>query len=608
MIKLFSFFFRSASTIRRKGPQAIIVLIIAYLLSPISVHAQTYTYGWQIDNFDSQIKVRSDGRVEVTETLKVDFGTLDKHGIYRDIPYVYSNDDGSKTYTQITVASVKRNDKDEKYTTSQGNGYIRIKVGDANKTISSNQTYAVSYLATGVLKKVADYDELYWNVTGNYWDVPIQSAGATVTLPDNGIKQTACYQEQYGSTTECTAQGKGSTATFKSAGPLNPSGGMTIAVGYNRTMVPILIVARPKTLWEKIMEPQNLLLLPLTAVILWTIILWRWWKYGRDFWFRRKDLFDTNAVEETKPIGTHETVVVEYAPPENLRPAELGVIIDQKADTRDVTATIIDLATRGFLKIKEIPKAWLFGKVDYELTKASKNTAGLIAYEQKLYDELFQSGNTVTISSLKNTFYDELATVKDFLYNDVVEKKLFIKRPDKVRNIYFVVAFLVLVASVISSIFALANQVAPVVCVSIGVIVGILPLFVLANFMPRRTGLGNDLYKKTQGYYLFISKAEQNRQKFFENKNLFNVVLPYAITFGLVEKFASAMKEIGLKPQTTGWYVGAHPFNLGTFGNDVEAFSNSVSKSMASTPHSSGGSSGGGFSGGGFGGGGGGSW
>jgi uncharacterized membrane protein len=132
-------------------------------------------------------------------------------------------------------------------------------------------------------------------------------------------------------------------------------------------------------------------------------------------------------------------------------------------------------------------------------------------------------------------------------------------------------------------------------------------MVIFSRAMGKRTPKGRELYRRIKGYREFVNTAERYRQKFFEQKNLFNEVLPFAIVFGLTKKFAEAMKEIGLKnPELVGYY-GAHPFSAYTFTNSVTAFSNSFSSAAASVPSSSG-SGGGGSSGGGFGGGGGGSW
>jgi uncharacterized membrane protein len=131
--------------------------------------------------------------------------------------------------------------------------------------------------------------------------------------------------------------------------------------------------------------------------------------------------------------------------------------------------------------------------------------------------------------------------------------------------------------------------------------------FLFAIIMPRKTAHGREMFRRSRGYELFISKAEKHKQRFFEKKNMFNEILPYAIVFGLTEKFANAFAAMGLDPQSHSWYVGSRPFNAAVFGAHVASFSGSLSSAMATAPGGSG-FGGGGFSGGGFGGGGGGSW
>src|SRR6266404_4562456 len=129
-------------------------------------------------------------------------------------------------------------------------------------------------------------------------------------------------------------------------------------------MVQLLVGKPPKSFWGKLIQwPTNA---PLILVVLAGIgthgILW--YKYGRDYWFAGNLFGIKDQKGTTKPIGAHETISVEFTPPENLRPAEIGVLMDERADTLDVTSSIIDLATRGYLTITEVSKIWLFGKVD----------------------------------------------------------------------------------------------------------------------------------------------------------------------------------------------------------------------------------------------------
>lgn len=281
--------------------------------------------------------------------------------------------------------------------------------------------------------------------------------------------------------------------------------------------------------------------------------------------------------------------------------------MDERADTLDISATIIDLANRGFLTIKEIQKKWVFGSTDYELKQTNKQTTALLPYEKLLLDRLFISGKNITMSSLKTTFYDDLADVKKKLYEDVMKKKLFVAHPETIRAKYLGLGFAIFFLGVLCLFGAFPLVNAPLLTFGIGtLLIGILFMFV-SRTMPRRSALGREYYQRVLGYQLFISGAEKYRQQFYEKKNLFNEILPYAIVFGLTGKFAKAMKDMGIKPTQPSWYTGHHAFVPIVFASEINNFSQSLSTAIASTPSKSGGFSGG-SSGGGFGGGGGGSW
>lgn len=574
------------------------------ILLPRSVAADD---GWEIDRFQSNIAVEQSGNVRVVERIVVDFKDLEKHGIFRDIPIAYESN-GDTFYTELTVDSVHQNGEPMQYEESRSNGYTQLKIGDPDKTITGEQTYSIQYSVKGVLRSFAAYDELYWNITGDKWPVPINYAEATVTLPREGISQTTCFEGYAESTALCQKSIQdGKTAKFATYGALGEAQGLTVVVGYEKGMVPILAVERPKTFWEKFIEWPSLATLFVVLFGGIGTVLYKWHTEGRDYWFGQNIFGKKDDPGNVKPIGGHETVTVEFMPPEKLRPAELGVLMDERAHTHDVVATIIDLATRGYLTITEIPKKWIFGKVDYMLTKKSKPETELLGYEKKLLDNLFKTGNEVTMSSLKQTFYDELKEVKAELYKEVVAKGLFPKDPEKVRNNYLAFGIVSLVIGGVIIGWTIENEFIIGADLALGLCVVGLMLMLLSNVMPRRTAYGRELYRRARGYHLFINSAEKHRQKFFERKNMFNEVLPYAIVFGLTEKFANQMKEIGVQPSTTGWYSGIHGFHAGTFGSNMNDFSSSMSSAMASAPSSSGGFSGG-SSGGGFGGGGGGSW
>lgn len=578
-----------------------LTLILLSLFTLFFTYPAYAAENWVIDNFQSQVNLQSDGKVQVTETIDADFGSLVKHGIYRDIPYIYPTDQGNNIYTDVQVQSILQDGSAANYQTSKEGNFLRLKIGDANRTISYKHTYQIMYFATGVLRSFEDHDELYWDVTGNGWPVPITQTSAIVTLPGGLIKAT-CFQGAFGSKNPCNMKLSPPTqASFVTTRPLQTSEGLTIVLGYKKGLVPIIQITPPpaySTAPSSSSEayPPNMPAFLITLLTLGGGVIWLWWKKGRE------------------QASGHEAIMVEYFPPNNLRPAEVGTLLDERADTLDVSATIIDLATRGFLTIKEEAKKWLFGSTDYVLSKTEKDESNLLPYEKHLLSRIFTDGDTAKVSELKTEFYDDLAKTKQDLYQDVVDKKFFPTNPEKVRGRYMAFALVTLILGFVG--FFIGLFVSDVFSgVGLGTAIAGIMLLILHRSFSRRTTQGHELYRQILGFKLFIEKAEKYKQQFLERENIFNEVLPFAIVFGATEKFAKAFDVLGIKPTQPTWYYSSRPFNLILFSSNINNFSSSLTSAIAAQPtrnsfvsSGSGFSSGGGFSGGGFGGGGGGSW
>ncbi|CAN5116422.1 DUF2207 domain-containing protein [soil metagenome] len=571
---------------------ATLIFVLA-ILSPLT-HTRA-AENWKVTDFASTITVDPTGVVLVREEIAVDFGSETKHGIYRDIPVTYQAEDGTKTFTKVTLDAITQDGAAATFTQEVYNGYLQAKIGDADKTISGAHRYVITYRATGVLRSFATYDELYWNSTGNNWDVPIQHASATVTLPQDGVVQASCYVGAVLSTTNCTQVPGTRSVTFNHPSALQPGEGMTVAVGYTLGMVPILSVTEEQGSTTTLPTYFPLVLLSFFAVTLaagCTFIWNRWSRRGRD------------------GGKIQSAVAPEYDPPLNLRPGEIGVLLDETADTLDISATIVDLAVRGFLTITEVPKKGWFGKVDYKLTSLMKNQAELLGYEQRLMNSLFLARTECLTSDLTNTFYKQLAEVKEELYKEVTAKGLFVANPEKVRSGWVIWMIVCAVVGVFTTIMGLAvGDTVGSMCIGLGgalLITGVIGL-IFTRAMPARTEAGRAAFEKARGYKMFLSATEKYRQPFFESENFFMDVLPYAMVFGVTAKLATSFATMGIVPSAAGWYIGTTPFSALSFGENMSSFSKSLGGAMASAPSSSG-SGGGGFSGGGFGGGGGGSW
>ncbi|UCG35512.1 MAG: DUF2207 domain-containing protein, partial [Candidatus Omnitrophota bacterium] len=410
-----------------------------------------------IENFEGNIVIQEDGKVNVEEKIDVLFYES-RHGIYRDLPVAYRTENNEKIYTEINVISVTDGFKSIPYEISTNQANLRIKIGDPDKTISGSQKYIINYLVSGVLVSFENYDELYWNVTGNNWETTIKNSSATVTLPEQGIIQSACYFGEYGATNACLINKiSDKKIQFTSPTELLAGQGLTIAVGYTKAMVPILVIAAPKTISDIISSPTTLITFFVTCVMGLFLLLRMWWKIGRVRFFKRKSLHDPDQSIEVFPLRGHETITAEYEPPSNLKPAEIGVLMDEQADTLDISATIVDLAVRGYLTITEVPKKWMFGSADYILTKIDKDRSDLMDYEKELLSSLFSGRSMVKLSKLKNTFYKQLKKVKEALYKEVTNKNLFAKNPQSTRRKYFLYAIALIITAIVITGIALSS-------------------------------------------------------------------------------------------------------------------------------------------------------
>ena len=587
--------------------------------------------GWAIQSFDVRYELQADGSFNVAEDVAVDFGGLERHGIFRDMPVEYRYDDKNNRLIDVSDVSVTDGSAAIPFETSDSRPNMRIKIGDPDKLVSGRQRYVISYTVHDGLNPFPDHDELFWNVTGNDWPVPIERASATVVAPGPGVERVTCFQGLTGSTAPCASSLDATSPSFRATASMEPGGGLTIVVGLRKGLLavgpPHLVPANEDSL-DKIGNYFEVkwwtATLALVAGLVGLAALARlWWVAGRDRWFGNMYYIRDNPPEERKPLFDRETIVVEYQPPDvgkgrRLRPAEIGILMDERADTLDVSATIVDLAVRGHLQIKEEPKGGIFGMFksqDYELLREDRESPGgrsvdgLLPYESRLKDALFEGGTSVKLSDLKNKFREDLAEVKSNLYEGAVgDLKLFPQNPDKVRTIYRVAGAVIAGSGAAIAYFFGSWFGGGLIGIPIAVGGGI--LFLLAHLMPRRTASGRVLYRRCLGFRLYMTTAEKERQAFAERENIYEEYLPYAIVYGCVTKWAKAFEGLGLEKRASDWYVGSNVFAAAQFAESVGDFSSSISGVMASTPGGSGGSGfgGGGGSGGGGGGGGGGSW
>lgn len=578
----------NAGRVSRHAPRLLILPLLCLVTFCSLLPAQGRSF--LLSRFDVELQVLSGGDLLVTETVSLRFeGSW--NGIERLIPVEYRTPQGFN-YTLLLDQGTATDEQGTplKFDSSRERHYrnFRIRIPGATDAI---RTFVLKYRVRNGLKFFEDHDELYWNVTGDEWDVPIERASARIILPANatGVRAQA-FTGAYG------AREHAATVTIDGA---RVEMSMTRALGFREGLTAVIAwdkgIVAPPTAWDqgRTFFASNW---PLGIPLLVFGVMYRlWYRLGKD--------------PRLRPI------TVAYEPPEKLTPAEVGTLVDESPDTRDITATVVDLAVRGYLRITERKAEQLFGlwsstDFTFRRVKSPQEWTALPAHEQLLLKALFHAGadEEVSLSSLENRFYTSLPVIQEAIFEALQKRRYYTQRPDRVKQDYLV-GGLVLGILLSVALVVLANRwgMAPLEFMGAGVTSGL----IVAGFgriMPARTLQGTRALEGVLGFEEFLTRVEADRfDRVIKTPELFEKFLPYAMALGVEKNWARAFDSIVMS--APAWYQGTDltQFNARSFSSRMGEMAARTGTTMTSAPRSSGGSgfSSGGSSGGGFGGGGG---
>jgi hypothetical protein len=539
-----------------------------------------------IERFAATIQVEPDGGIAVAESIVARF-TGSWNGIYRTIPVKYRTDQGFNWTLRLDrVRATDDAGRPLRVAASRERHYIKYKIWVPG-AVDATRTVVLHYRARNGLRFFEDHDELYWNVTGDEWDVPLEAASARVELPSGaqGIRAIA-FNGAYGSTAqEAAVETGGTTVNVVMPHALGFHEGLTAVVGWNKG-----VVTAPGTAAKVAMLiGSNWPLAIPFPVFLLAFAIWR--RRGKD--------------------PRRLPVAVQYDPPKGLSPGEAGTLLDNSADMRDITATLVDLAVRGFLRIEERDDRMLFGLIGgrayvFHRLPPPPQASPLAPHEQGVFDGVFAGrGESVEMSELENEFYRNLPAIRTNLFDRLLQQGFYHARPDSVKSRWqgggvFAGILIGGLGGVLADKFLLTP--APFI------VAGILVALILIGFgavMPARTDAGARILEHVLGFEEFQRRveSEQFKRVILDRPELFDRYLPYAMAFGVEKNWARAFE--GIYTQSPGWYVGSGGagFSASRFSSSLATMSTKVGSTLSSSPRSSGGS---GFSGGSSGGGGGG--
>ena len=613
----------------------------------------------RILDFDSKIAVQKDGAIDVTETIRVNAeNNAIRDGIYRDFPTRYTIPNGGRVKIGFTLLDTTLDGSPvQSSREAHGNG-VRIKLGDPDSFVSTGEhSYTIHYRATRELGFFKDFDELYWNVTGNGWIFPIDRASATITLPSPvNFGEASVYTGAQGSTArdaEVLSRSPGEIR-FATTSPLSSYEGLTVAAAF------------PKGVVDEPSENQKLGwfladFLPVLVAVL---------------GFGATAAFLVYAYRRAGRDPRAGTVVPLFAPPDDLSPAAMRYVVQQSFDNRAFAAALVDAGVKGHVRLVEEKGFLFFGGDKYVEGVSTAASQPLDDAEQRAVNALVAPGERLELDNANHATFTNARKVLEADYQKRFDGIVFKRNYEWIGyaiSVWLGGAYLTAVAILFSEsigfgpvflipagalvVGALVWRAASGVATAFGCILKIiaficiaaaamsafvaiplaleagrwLPILIAALGLPLALSIlfwisaptpsGRAMLDRIAGFkqYLSITEAERldRMQAPKDTLTLFERYLPYAIALGVENRWAdrfatqlAAAATGAAAGQTFGWYSGSHsPWNDTSGFVDSLGTSLSSSISSASTaPGSSSGSGGGGSSGGGGGGGGGGGW
>ncbi|MEU8251303.1 DUF2207 domain-containing protein [Nonomuraea sp. NPDC048916] len=445
-------------------------------------------------------------------------------------------------------------------------------VGDV-LTVTAPTT--VEYDVKGAVTPSGDIEELRWFVV-NGWDTPVAKATVKVSGP-GPVQALSCFAGELTSAIGCTSASMNHTGTeagFEQEN-LAPGQALTVVVGYPKGAsggAPIL---------EKRFSLASAFTLDaVTGGALAGLLVLMLGGVGLLYWTRGRD---------ARVVG-HEKGAIDpvqnghFSPPDGVRPGQIGTLVDEQADVVDVTATIVDLAVRGYLRIDEQPRQ-AYDAPDWMLVRLPNAPAGsLLPYEKALYDAIFEGRDAVLLSQLSGAFASHLGEVRDALYSDVVTQGWFARRPDTERTRWTLIGLALIGVGVLATV-ALA-WFTTYGLLGLAVIIAGGALAVGGQYMPAKTAKGSAALAHTLGFREYLFSGELGEVPEQHRVELFSRYLPYAVIFDGVEHWSRVVASVtgnGHQADNLYWYHGPAEWDLSKFAGSMRTFTTTTSGAISAT-------------------------
>ncbi len=561
-----------------------VIALLALLWPAMALAAE------EITDFDVDIEVLESGDITVTENIEVTSeGRNIRRGIFRDLPRYYEKNGADLPY-DYDVIRVTRDGRAEPYAVERDGNAFRIRIGDADVFLDYGaHEYEIEYAVRNQVRYFDGYDELYWNVTGNYWNFPILNATAVVRLPGGaGAIQTAAYTGGLGRGERDYDYAYNNGAhVFTTTAPLGVREGLTVAVGFEKGIVDPPSAADLRAEWWA--RNASLLVFAGAVALLSLFYVWAFVRAGRD--------------------PAKGPVFPRYEPPEGYSPAATHRIYHRALSGHSaLIATILNLAIKGAIKIDAESKKTT------HLTRIEGDDAALFPAERNFVKGLFAARQDVTLGG----GFDAGFTAAYNAFQRDISKRF---GRDYFRwNAGYLILGAIL--SILAVILAANLSVAWTTWHTSAVAVLGAMFAAFAYFIPAPTLRGQQIRTEIEGFRLYLKTAEKLQLDAVTpgsgapppmSVERYEKFLPYAVALGVEEPWTRHFERLipeearNYRPRWANMHGRSYGSLHGLNRALVAGMATGVSSALPQSSSSSG-SGGGGFSGGGGGGGGGGGW
>ncbi|WP_233510950.1 DUF2207 domain-containing protein [Actinomadura craniellae] len=521
---------------------------------------------------DVALTVRPDGVTHARETIVYEFHG--GRGFTRAFQTRIRHSDTQDRVFRVENVRASSQDGGPTAVTTEIDGDRTLVRLTGPRPLNGSRTVVLEYDVRGVISPMGSTEELRWTVVGD-WSVPVLGARATVQ-GSAAIRNVNCFAGMPGTLIGCSQSFTNHTriqGEFTQQNML-PGDHFTIAAGFPAGMTGAGPLYEQRRTLSTAFSVN-----PVTGGALLALLVLLVGGFGVLYLLRGRDarVVGKKAAEGDRPAGESG-----FEPPDGVRPGQIGTLIDEQADVIDVTATVVDLAVRGYLLIEEEDRATT-KRLDWTLRKLDRRHNDLLPYEQTLLDALFEGRDAVRLAELGGTFARQLARVRGAMYEDVVTQGWFARRPDSVRTRWTTAGMVLAGLGVVGTVgLALFTDLA---LVGLAVIIGGAALTFGGPYMPAKTARGSTVLAHTIGFRSYLSRGQAPEGVASEQRiALFSRYLPYAVVFDMVGPWAKTVEDAGVRAEGADnlyWYEGPAEWDLSQFAESMRAFTLAVSGAIS---------------------------